>query len=88
MHLCLFVQHLLSGFESVFMVVCVCVQVWCLWSRRVGRRQRRAARAISFKTCLHVGVWTLSVEKELISTTALGQIVRGESHKLSFSQII
>ncbi len=59
-------------------LLCVCVQGWCLWSRRVGRRQRRAARAISFRTCLHVGVWTSSVGRELTSTTAPGRIVRGD----------
>lgn len=57
---------------------CVVVQVWCPWSRRVGRRWRRAVRTISCRTCLHVGAWTLSVGKELTSITAPGQIVRGE----------
>jgi len=58
--------------------VSVCVQVWYLWSRRVARRRRRAARTISCRTSLRVGVWTSSVEKEPTSTMVPGQIVRGE----------
>lgn len=57
---------------------CVCVQVWFLSSRRVARKQRRAVRMISCRTCLLAGVWTSSVGKELTSTMGPGQTGRGE----------
>lgn len=78
-------KHILVYFLFSFLLIprfwrfhCVCVQVWFLWSRRVARKQRRAVRMISCRTCLLAGVWTSSVGKELTSTMGPGQTARGE----------
>lgn len=39
--------------------------------------EKQTMKTVNYRTCHHVGVWTLFVEKEQISTMDLGLIGRG-----------